>query len=54
MTNAPKRSRGRPSEGERVEVRIPANLLAHLDREAKKVGVSRAEQIRRILSFRYG
>lgn len=48
-----KRGRGRPSEGERVDIRIPANILKLIDRDAKRHGVSRAEQIRRILTHHY-
>lgn len=48
-----KRGRGRPPEGERVEVRIPAKLLARIDSEAKRADVSRAEQVRRIVANHY-
>lgn len=48
-----KRGRGRPTEGERVDTRIPADLLKRIDRDAKKGGVSRAEQIRRIIAAHY-
>lgn len=49
-----KRGRGRPPEGERVDIRIPADLLKRIDRDAKRANVSRAEQIRRILAAHYG
>lgn len=54
MTATVKRGRGRPPEGERIEVRLPANLLKRIDHDAKREGVTRAEQIRRVLHVRYG
>jgi hypothetical protein len=43
------RGPGRPSTGTPVQVRIPPDVLANLDKEAAKAGVSRAEFVRRIL-----
>lgn len=48
-----KRGRGRPPEGERIEVRIPANLLKRVQRDADRADVTRAEQIRRIITQHY-
>lgn len=45
--------RGRPPQGDRVDIRIPAALLKRIDRDAKKADVSRAEQIRRIITAHY-
>ena len=42
-------SRGRPAIGERVELRIPADMLARIDARAERDGISRAEAIRRAL-----
>lgn len=42
-------SRGRPAIGERVELRIPPPLLARVDAEAARLGVSRAEAIRQTI-----
>lgn len=50
---AVKRGRGRPSEGVRVDVRIPNNLLKRIDRDAKRADVKRAEQIRQIIAAHY-
>jgi Ribbon-helix-helix protein, copG family len=44
------RGRGRPAVGERVSVRIPADLLAQIDAAAKMSGMTRAAMIRRTLS----
>jgi metal-responsive CopG/Arc/MetJ family transcriptional regulator len=41
---------GRPSTGVRVDVRIPADILAELDREAAEIGWQRAELIRWIIA----
>jgi hypothetical protein len=46
---ASQRGRGRPSEGERVEVRLPADLLAELDAAAAELGWTRAVMIRTAL-----
>lgn len=43
-------TRGRPSTGTKVQVRIPADLLATLDLEAEMHDVSRAELIRGIVA----
>lgn len=43
------RGRGRPSLGTVITVRVPADVLAELDRQAVLLEVSRAEVIRRIL-----
>lgn len=40
---------GRPTTGTPVHIRIPADVLAQIDKSAKYFGVSRAEMIRRIL-----
>lgn len=48
-----KRGRGRPPEGERIEVRIPADLLKRVQRDADRADVTRAEQIRRIIAAHY-
>ena len=50
MTSTPAK-RGRPSEGVRVDVRIPSGLLAVIDAAAKRDGVTRAEMIRTMLHF---
>jgi metal-responsive CopG/Arc/MetJ family transcriptional regulator len=42
--------RGRPSTGVKVQVRIPADLLAVLDDIASSSGMSRAEAVRDILA----
>lgn len=47
-------SRGRPAIGERVELRIPADMLARIDARAERDGISRAEAIRRALQETYG
>lgn len=41
---------GRPSTGTKVQVRIPADLLAKIDKHAKWCGVSRAEMVRIVLA----
>ena len=46
--------RGRPAIGERVEVRIPPDLLARLDADADRHGVTRAEHLRAILKEKLG
>ncbi len=43
------RGRGRPSTGVKIQVRIPAEGLARIDRQAEAEGVTRAEMIRRML-----
>lgn len=48
-----KRGRGRPPEGERIEVRLPADLLKRVQRDADRADVTRAEQIRRIITQHY-
>lgn len=48
-----KRGRGRPPEGERVEVRIPADLLADIDAMADSMEITRAAAIRLLLSGEY-
>jgi hypothetical protein len=42
----PPRGRGRPPVGERIEVRLPADTIARLDRIAAFDGVTRAELLR--------
>lgn len=44
------RPAGRPAEGRPVQVRLPESLLAAVDAAAAQAGVSRAEQIRRMLA----
>lgn len=44
------RGPGRPTTGERVHLRIPADVLARLDAIAERDGTSRAEVARRILA----
>lgn len=44
---------GRPYEGQAVHVRIPDALLDALDLDAADRGVSRAEMLRRVLTYRY-
>ena len=41
---------GRPSTGVKIQVRIPAEGLARIDRQAEAEGVTRAEMIRRMLN----
>ena len=45
-----KRGKGRPPTGVKIEVRVPADMLADLDAWATEVVVSRPELIRRILA----
>ena len=42
--------RGRPSTGVPVLVRIPADLLERIDRQAIQAGITRAEMVRTILA----
>jgi predicted transcriptional regulator len=44
------RGRGRPSEGTRIDVRLPAELLADIDYIAAKTGSTRATVIRDALN----
>lgn len=41
--------RGRPSEGRRVAVRLPPDVLVLLDRRAERAGITRAQVMRDIL-----
>lgn len=41
--------RGRPPVGDRIEVRLPADVLHDLDTDATELRVSRAEVVRRII-----
>lgn len=41
--------RGRPAEGIKIQVRVPADLLDVLDLEAEMHNISRAELVRGIL-----
>lgn len=51
MTTPPRhRSRGRPAVGERIAVRLPADLLGVIDARAAASGQSRAGAIRGLLS----
>jgi hypothetical protein len=45
-----KRGRGRPTTGTPVQVRIPPETLAEVDRASSYFGTSRAEMVRRILA----
>jgi hypothetical protein len=49
----PTRGRGRPAIGDRIELRLPADVLAALDAEAVELGMKRAELIRWIVTDRY-
>ena len=42
--------RGRPTTGTKVQIRIPAELLAEIDRRADEYGLTRAETMRRALA----
>jgi predicted HicB family RNase H-like nuclease len=44
---------GRPAIGKMWNLRLPADLHAHLKAEAAHRGVTMAEQLRRILTERY-
>ncbi len=44
---------GRPAIGKMWNLRLPAELHAHLKAEAARRGVTMAEQLRRILTERY-
>ena len=46
--------RGRPSVGPVITVRIPPDLLARLDADADRHGVTRAEHLRAILKEKLG
>jgi metal-responsive CopG/Arc/MetJ family transcriptional regulator len=43
--------RGRPSTGVKVQVRIPADLLARVDSLADDYGVPRADMLRRMVAL---
>lgn len=43
--------RGRPTTGTKVQVRIPPDLLARIDAEAEREGVTRAEAVRGLLAL---
>ncbi len=45
------RGRGRPTTGVKIQVRIPADVLAELDRYASETGTTRAGAIRRAVSL---
>jgi len=45
--------KGRPPTGQRVDVRIPDELVARIDAEAKSYGITRAAQIRHIITIYY-
>jgi hypothetical protein len=40
---------GRPREGTRIDVRVPSDVLAEIDDEAKRRGLSRGALIRVLL-----
>ena len=44
------RGRGRPPIGPTVELRLPPEVLAHIDAWADAEGVTRAEAIRRLIN----
>jgi predicted DNA binding CopG/RHH family protein len=44
-------SPGRPSTGTRIDVRIPADLLAAIDAKAEAENLSRAVMIRHLLAL---
>jgi metal-responsive CopG/Arc/MetJ family transcriptional regulator len=44
------RGPGRPSTGTPIHIRLPPEVLAHVDAWADAEGVSRAEAIRRLLT----
>lgn len=46
--------RGRPSVGPVITVRIPPDLLARLDAEAARQGITRAELVRDIVKEKLG
>lgn len=46
---APPRGPGRPSTGVRVDIRIPAEALEVIDRDAEERGITRAAMIRSII-----
>lgn len=52
-TPATARGRGRPPIGDRVELRLPADVLAAVDAEAEQLGWKRAELLRWIIEDRY-
>jgi hypothetical protein len=43
------RGRGRPPVGERIEVRLPADVVARIDRLAEEFEQTRAETLRAII-----
>lgn len=47
-TKTERRAVGRPPVGPPIQIRLPADLRAWLDREAEILGQSRAEQIREL------
>ena len=49
-----RRGRGRPPIGERVELRLPPDVLAAVDAEAVELGWKRAELLRAIVCDHYG
>lgn len=44
-----KRPRGRPSTGQKVEVRLPKEVVDYFDRMAEENGLARAQVIRAVL-----
>jgi hypothetical protein len=44
---AARRGRGRPSIGREIKLAVPDDLLADIDAEAKRRGITRADEIRR-------
>lgn len=47
-------TRGRPSVGPVITVRIPPDALARLDAEAARQGITRAELVRDIVKEKVG
>jgi len=46
--------KGRPPTGQRVDVRIPAELVAKLDKHAAEIHRTRADVIRLVILSYYG
>ena len=44
------RGPGRPEIGPAIQIRLPEDMLARIDQQAKELGTSRAERIRQLLA----
>lgn len=44
------RGPGRPEIGPAIQIRLPEDMLAQIDQQAKELGISRAERIRQLLA----